>query len=163
MVCFCGRTVYEPPIPCGTLMHCTHPCPRPPPPCGHTRTPHACHEDPSPCPPCVHLTDKQCACGKKTVPNVRCSLETEKVSCGTVCGKLLRCGFHHCQRSCHADDCGRCTATCGKLRKLWYVQKHLYLGMCFDIVLLVSQITTPVLFLATLPLAAPNQTHVQHS
>ncbi|KAJ3566139.1 hypothetical protein NP233_g7178 [Leucocoprinus birnbaumii] len=65
-----------------------------------------------------------CACGKKTVQNVRCSLESEKVSCGAVCGRLLSCGFHHCERSCHADDCGKCTATCGKLRKSCLPDHH---------------------------------------
>ena len=121
MLCSCGRTVYDPPIPCGTIMQCNYPCSRPPPPCGHPRVPHTCHPNSSQCPPCAHLTTKECACGKKTVHNVRCSLEREKVSCGSACGKLLSCGFHHCERSCHADNCGRCTAPCGKVRKLWCV------------------------------------------
>ncbi|TFK41756.1 hypothetical protein BDQ12DRAFT_733207 [Crucibulum laeve] len=124
MVCFCGRTVFEPPIPCGTRIQCHYPCPRPPPPCGHPRTPHSCHEDPTPCPACPCLTTKECACGKKMVPNVRCSLEREKVSCGTVCGKLMGCGFHHCERLCHGDDCGPCTTPCGKSRKLCLPNNH---------------------------------------
>ena len=85
MICYCGRTILEPPIPCGTRINCQHPCARPRLPCGHPKTPHACHEDPTPCPTCPVLTEKQCACGKKMVPNVRCS--QEKVSCGTTCGK----------------------------------------------------------------------------
>ncbi|EPQ53520.1 hypothetical protein GLOTRDRAFT_45377 [Gloeophyllum trabeum ATCC 11539] len=116
MICHCGRTILEPPIPCGTRINCTYPCARPPPPCGHPKSAHACHEDPAPCPPCPFLTAKRCACGKKIVDNVKCS--QEKVSCGTVCGKLLGCGFHHCQRLCHGDDCGSCSAVCGKPRKL---------------------------------------------
>ena len=124
MVCFCGRTVYDPPIPCGAVMHCCYSCSRPSPPCGHPRTPHVCHEDPSSCPPCVHLTTKQCACGKKAMQNIRCSLENEKISCGTTCEKLLDCGFHRCKRSCHPGECGKCTATCGKLRKSWYVSRR---------------------------------------
>ncbi|KAF8629368.1 hypothetical protein AX17_005664 [Amanita inopinata Kibby_2008] len=124
MVCFCGRTVIEPPIPCGTKIVCNYQCPRPPPPCGHPRTPHTCHEDPVPCPPCAFLAKKPCACGKKEVDNVRCSLEREKVSCGVTCGKLMSCGFHHCQRLCHAGECGRCTAQCGKDRKLCLPAHH---------------------------------------
>lgn len=72
-----------------------------------------------PCPPCPFLTSKPCACGKNVVNNVRCS--QEKVSCGTACGKLLDCGFHHCARVCHGGDCGTCALTCGKPRKLWYL------------------------------------------
>ncbi|TBU61184.1 hypothetical protein BD310DRAFT_1037442 [Dichomitus squalens] len=124
MVCYCGRTVLEPPIPCGTRMACMYPCPRPPPLCGHPKMPHLCHEDPTPCPPCVHLTTKQCACGKKMVDHVKCSQAQEKVSCGATCGKLLPCGFHHCERSCHADACGDCHATCGKPRKLCLPALH---------------------------------------
>ena len=137
MVCYCGRTILEPPIPCGTQIRCNYQCPRPPPPCGHPRTQHSCHEEPSPCPLCPFLATKRCACGKRMVGNVRCSLENDKVSCGTICGKyvdlqlglttsrlllcrLMTCGFHHCERLCHSDICGPCTASCGKSRKLWY-------------------------------------------
>ena len=70
-------------------MQCTYPCLRPAPSCGHPTTPHTCHEDTVSCPPCPFLATKLCACGKKLVPNVRCSLETDKVSCGTICGKYV--------------------------------------------------------------------------
>ncbi|KAH9928987.1 hypothetical protein B0H21DRAFT_837372 [Amylocystis lapponica] len=122
MICHCGRTILEPPIPCGTRINCPYPCARPPPPCGHPKAQHACHEDPAPCPPCPFLASKRCACGKKMVDNVQCS--REKVSCGTTCGKLLGCGFHHCERLCHGDDCGPCTAVCGKARKLCLPAHH---------------------------------------
>ncbi|KIJ15343.1 hypothetical protein PAXINDRAFT_115013 [Paxillus involutus ATCC 200175] len=133
LMCPCGRTTLEPPISCGTRVDCAYPCARPPP-CGHPSVPHLCHEvgvvagadtpdeglglgseEPGACPPCPFLTRKICACGKKMVDNVRCS--QERVSCGSVCGRLLACGFHQCQRLCHADECGTCTAVCGKSRK----------------------------------------------
>ncbi|KZT70504.1 hypothetical protein DAEQUDRAFT_708602 [Daedalea quercina L-15889] len=122
LICNCGRTILEPPIPCGTRISCHYPCARPPPPCGHPKAQHACHEDPIPCPPCPFLASKPCACGKKMVDNVRCS--QEKVSCGTPCGKLLSCGFHHCERLCHGDDCGSCHANCGKPRRLCLPALH---------------------------------------
>ncbi|KAG1722751.1 hypothetical protein EDB19DRAFT_1930311 [Suillus lakei] len=120
LICPCGRTALEPPIPCGTVMTCSYPCARPSPPCGHSRVPHVLEA--SPCPPCPFLTSKQCACGKKMVDNVRCA--QERVSCGTVCGKSLACGFHHCERLCHADDCGTCIAVCGKSRKSCLPAQH---------------------------------------
>lgn len=117
LICHCGSTVVLPPIPCNFVIDCRHPCIRPSD-CGHPRLPHACHENPE-CPPCPYLTVKQCACGKRTVPNVRCSTDPKKVSCGAVCGKLLRCGWHRCRKSCHAP--GECEEkddqTCLKARK----------------------------------------------
>ncbi len=179
MICHCGRTVLEPPIPCGTRIACTYPCARPPPPCGHPKTQHACHEDPTPCVPCIFLASKQCACGKKMVDNVRCS--QEKVSCGTKCGKyvlalasaycpllklrhvfrLLACGYHHCERSCHGDACGKCNALCGKSRKLWYVLVYvsrlegilIYPTLVFPLIIL-------ALFLAMHPLRVTSRRRV---
>ncbi|GAA5838784.1 hypothetical protein JCM9279_003861 [Rhodotorula babjevae] len=117
LVCHCGSTVVLPPIPCNFVIDCRHPCIRPAE-CGHPRLPHACHEDPA-CPPCPYLTTKPCACGKREVPNVRCSTDQRKVSCGTVCGKLLRCGWHRCRKTCHSA--GECETaddqTCLKPRK----------------------------------------------
>ncbi|KAL0958181.1 hypothetical protein HGRIS_000344 [Hohenbuehelia grisea] len=76
------------------------------------------------CPPCPHLVSKMCACGKKMVDNVKCFTATEKVRCGGVCGKSMACGFHHCERICHADPCGDCTAPCGKARKSCLPEMH---------------------------------------
>nr|GAT42730.1 predicted protein [Mycena chlorophos] len=129
LICSCGLTVLEPPIPCGTVIQCPHPCSRPPPTCGHPRTPHSCHPDSVSCPPCPFLTSKKCMCGKKVVGNVRCS--QERVGCGAVCGKVLACGAHTCERVCHApegvgDDggCGPCSAPCGKPRRLCHPGQH---------------------------------------
>ncbi|KAF7300671.1 R3H domain-containing protein [Mycena chlorophos] len=129
LICSCGLTVLEPPIPCGTVIQCPHPCSRPPPTCGHPRTPHSCHPDSVSCPPCPFLTSKKCMCGKKVVGNVRCS--QERVGCGAVCGKVLGCGAHTCERVCHApegvgDDggCGPCSAPCGKPRRLCHPAQH---------------------------------------
>ncbi|KAG7446740.1 uncharacterized protein BT62DRAFT_948549 [Guyanagaster necrorhizus] len=124
LICFCERTVLEPPIPCGTEIKCSYPCVMPAPPCGHPKTPHPCHGDDIPCPPCFSLTKRLCACGKNEVDNIKCSLPREKVGCGTVCGKLMGCGFHRCERICHSDDCGVCTSICGKSRKLCLPSHH---------------------------------------
>ncbi|KAF8800801.1 hypothetical protein BYT27DRAFT_7227305 [Phlegmacium glaucopus] len=98
LVCSCDLTVYDPPIPCGTVMQCFYPCLRPAPPCGHPATSHMCHGDTS-------------------VPKVRCSLETEKVSCGNVDGMWV-------PSLCHSDECGNCTAPCGKARKYRLPDHH---------------------------------------
>ncbi|SPO28619.1 related to Shuttle craft protein [Ustilago trichophora] len=117
LICHCGRTVLEPPVPCGTQIRCSFPCVRPPPNCGHPKMPHDCHEE-EPCPPCVYLTDKVCHCQKHIVKNVPCS--RSRVSCGQPCDALLNCGFHRCQGICHiaGQECAPCAQICGKPRRL---------------------------------------------
>ncbi|KAJ7136015.1 hypothetical protein C8R44DRAFT_609441 [Mycena epipterygia] len=124
LICPCGLTVLEPPIQCGTRIQCTYQCPRPPPACGHPRTQHICHDDAVGCPPCPFLTTKKCMCGKKELGNVRCA--QERVACGSVCGRLLGCGYHHCERLCHTaeEGCGACVLACGKPRKLCLPLHH---------------------------------------
>lgn len=98
--CRCGRTVAQPPIPCGTILPaCPYPCTieRP---CGHNDR-HLCHF--GECPPCIALVDKMCSGGHRIMKNVPCNMES--ISCGATCGKVLPCGEHTCQMRCHAGDC----------------------------------------------------------
>ena len=118
--CHCGRTVLHPPLPCGTKSPaCGFNCERNKS-CGHPQVTHNCHGDEEECPKCPFLMEKGCICGKKTLRNQQCW--RNDVSCGEVCGKLLRCGSHHCRRTCHGpgecEDLGRsCQQTCGKAKK----------------------------------------------
>lgn len=63
-----------------------------------------CH--PGPCPPCTAFIKKSCPCGVQT-REVKCSV-TEPFVCDGVCGKLLNCGGHKCEKSCHTGPCGDC-------------------------------------------------------
>ncbi|KAI8323498.1 hypothetical protein GQ54DRAFT_296704 [Martensiomyces pterosporus] len=122
LACSCGRTRLMPPIPCGTtLPPCHHPCQRTRA-CGHVSlTTHECHPDNVPCPPCPVLVMTRCMCGNREMKNIPCH-RSNAASCGNICNKLLPCGGHRCQRSCHRPDepCLRgqpCRQACGKLRK----------------------------------------------
>jgi transcriptional repressor NF-X1 len=61
-------------------------------------------------------------CGKKTLKNQQCWLRD--VRCGEVCGKMLKCGSHHCQKPCHRlGECEdahgqQCKQPCGKLKSV---------------------------------------------
>ncbi|KAI9204843.1 uncharacterized protein BJ171DRAFT_442072 [Polychytrium aggregatum] len=119
--CHCGRTVVFPPIPCNTPPpKCSHPCIRPLP-CGHpTMSRHNCHPDTETCPPCVLFVERDCACGKKKMNNVRCSSKVVP-SCGQVCGKVISPCGHTCRRFCHSGACVdgeafKCLDKCGKIR-----------------------------------------------
>lgn len=93
--CACGRTVLEPPVPCGMVVACRLPCHRPPPPCGHPKVAHQCHSDDQACPPCVYLTTKQCRCGKSQIANVPCSRDRSRINCSKPCDEILNCGYQY--------------------------------------------------------------------
>jgi transcriptional repressor NF-X1 len=119
--CHCGRSVLYPPLPCGTEPPpCRYDCERPKA-CGHPQTPHNCHTDDESCPKCPFLTEKPCLCGKRLLKNQPCWLADAR--CGLVCGELLKCGSHSCQKQCHRpSDCEDsvlpCKQPCGKIKKL---------------------------------------------
>ncbi len=115
--CNCGRTVLQPPQPCGTQPPaCQAQCTRPTH-CGHPQVQHHCHMDES-CPKCPYLVEKSCMCGKKMLKNQPCWLE--QVSCGEPCGHRLKCGIHFCRKPCHRNgecedaDSKSCPHQCGK-------------------------------------------------
>ncbi|KAK6538179.1 FKBP12-associated protein [Orbilia ellipsospora] len=70
-----------------------------------------CHA--GPCPPCSSMGPSQpCFCGKE-VSQKRC-VDTDYEngwSCGHVCGDLMPCGEHTCERRCHGGVCGACEVT----------------------------------------------------
>jgi transcriptional repressor NF-X1 len=115
--CNCGRTVLQPPLPCGTNPPpCRFQCERARD-CGHPQVPHTCHQDDETCPKCPFLTAKPCLCGKNHLKNQPCWLQD--VRCGEICGRKLKCGFHRCRKSCHrpgdCEDSGQpCQQLCGK-------------------------------------------------
>ena len=118
--CNCGRTVARAPLPCGSRPpKCNFPCQRPTG-CGHQQVPHNCHLDSEECPKCPFLTEKRCLCSKKVLKNQPCWRSDGL--CGIVCGKMLKCGSHTCQKTCHKDgECEdalqRCQQPCGKPKK----------------------------------------------
>lgn len=118
--CHCGKTVLQPPLPCGTpAPPCRFECDRPKS-CGHPRVSHTCHGDMEKCPKCPFLMVKSCLCRKNTLKNQPCFLT--EVRCGEVCGNKLKCGSHLCRKLCHrsgdCEDVGRsCQQACGKAKK----------------------------------------------
>lgn len=115
--CACGKTVLQPPQPCGVKPpECRFDCTRGRT-CGHPQIKHQCHEDEEACPKCPFLVEKPCICGKKTLKNQPCWFT--EVRCGLPCGKKLKCGIHTCQSLCHrsgaCDDATTpCSQPCGK-------------------------------------------------
>ena len=101
MTCHCGKTIVEPPIPCGTLPpNCKEPCIRQHD-CEHV-VQHVCHNNEF-CPLCPFLVNKMCMGNHAVRFNVPCHLTD--VSCGERCQKLLPCSLHSCSQWCHKGDC----------------------------------------------------------
>lgn len=119
--CACGRTVLQPPMPCGTKPpECRFDCTRQRT-CGHPQTKHQCHLDTEPCPKCPFLVEKPCICGKRTLKNIPCWFT--EVRCGLPCGKKLKCGIHYCQSLCHRsgqceDATSQCHQPCGRQKSV---------------------------------------------
>ena len=119
--CHCGKTILQPPLPCGTVApKCRFECERPKR-CEHPRISHHCHGDEENCPKCPFLTTKPCMCGKKALKNQPCWLLD--VRCGEVCGRKLKCGSHFCRKPCHrpgqCEDVERaCHQSCGRAKKI---------------------------------------------
>lgn len=119
--CHCGKTILQPPSPCGTTPPpCRFECERVKS-CDHPRIPHNCHGDEENCPKCPFLREKTCLCGKKNLKNQPCWLTD--VRCGEVCRRKLRCGSHFCRKPCHrageCEDVGKtCQQACGKAKNI---------------------------------------------
>ena len=82
-----------------------------------------CHA--GPCPPCKHMGPVQsCFCGKSSTSR-RCAETNYETgwSCGEICGDLMPCGEHTCQKPCHEGLCGACELQmdcrcyCGKVEQ----------------------------------------------
>lgn len=106
--CWCEKEIEPlslpglPPHSCGQTCSkkrvgkCPHPCDL------------ICHA--GPCPPCRHMGPSlSCFCGKETT--AKPCLDTNYDSgwsCGQICGDILPCGQHTCERGCHEGLCGSC-------------------------------------------------------
>lgn len=109
--CFCGR-LKNPKFKPGQTPHsCGQSCARPRS-CKHPCN-LLCH--PGPCEPCSVLVTTTCWCGK-LAKDLRCSDSEvqQQRTCNQTCGRLLDCGLHKCQDTCHAGDCQSCTIQRGK-------------------------------------------------
>ncbi|XP_011083338.1 NF-X1-type zinc finger protein NFXL1 [Sesamum indicum] len=73
---------------------------------------HVCHETchPGPCGECELLPSKikTCCCGKTSLNEDRRSCLDPIPTCSQICGKILPCGLHRCQDTCHSGVCPPC-------------------------------------------------------
>lgn len=77
-----------------------------------------CHEND--CPPCSFTSIQPCLCGAEKTKR---PCNDTKWQCNRVCNKLYGCGFHKCEKVCHAGECGLCpnsglrSCPCGATKK----------------------------------------------
>ncbi len=120
--CHCRKTKIYAPVACSTPPPaCNYPCTRPKI-CGHPQLEHNCHTDAEDCPRCPYLVERKCLCGKEMFAKGMMRAQPcwrQDVTCGRICGKMLECAAHTCQKTCHAPgECSSpCTQPCGKPRK----------------------------------------------
>lgn len=90
--------------------------------CGHACQ-NICHpiNDDEGCGECEAMLDVTCFCGA-AVAKLPCAVTSDRFACGEVCGRMLNCGKHHCEKKCHPGKCDPCetsvlvvtTCACGK-------------------------------------------------
>jgi transcriptional repressor NF-X1 len=106
--CGCGRTrVTAKCVASDVDVSCHKPCGKQLN-CGQHFCELVCHT--GPCPECTVKKTQQCFCGQHK-KEVDCSVENALIdtySCGQICGNLLKCGNHKCQKTCHFGDCDTC-------------------------------------------------------
>eukprot|EP01083_Nonionella_stella_P094498 265140_1 len=128
--CFCGKVIFDHeyrasythassiPHSCGDICnkkrgtHCPHACPG------------ECH--PGPCEACKLPSDRKsaCPCGKLSYSLLCGQTETKQRLCTQLCDKLLKCGNHRCESTCHHGECKPCDIKteqecfCGKNKTL---------------------------------------------
>lgn len=89
------------------LFSCNSTCAKPLS-CGNHNCIENCH--PGSCGECEFLPQriKRCHCGKTPLEGIRSSCLDPIPTCSQICGKVLRCGIHHCKEMCHEGECGPC-------------------------------------------------------
>ncbi|KAL4796671.1 hypothetical protein BDV19DRAFT_360754 [Aspergillus venezuelensis] len=119
--CWCEKEVDPRPLPGLPPHSCGQTCSRKrkgcPHPCDAT-----CHA--GPCSPCTAMGPIQdCFCGRNSSTKRCQDTDYERGwSCGEICGDLLPCGEHTCDRPCHEGLCGACEVKidarcyCGKVQ-----------------------------------------------
>lgn len=139
-VCFCGKR-QDPPSDLYLTPHsCGEPCgkalEKEVPGSGMAKEdlcPHLCvlQCHPGPCPPCKAFAPaRRCPCGKQVI-TTRCSDRKSVLTCGQRCDKLLACGRHRCEQTCHVGPCDPCdvlvNASC-------FCKKKIEVVLCGDMV-----------------------------
>lgn len=105
--CSCGSETTR--VRCGQAkpFSCGRQCLRPLD-CGKHACQSNCHSDL--CDPCEAVLVRNCFCGKtaEEVPCASGAVAGTEYSCGDKCGKLLDCGNHQCDLTCHPGSCPPC-------------------------------------------------------
>ncbi|XP_058799057.1 protein shuttle craft-like [Phymastichus coffea] len=104
-LCFCGKTT----APIWNRQDIAHSCGEI---CGRSRTDIKCiHKctllcHPGCCPPCDAMVTKSCGCGRMQQTQ-KCSTDT-LIVCKDICGRVLNCNVHKCEKPCHHGSCEPC-------------------------------------------------------
>ncbi|CAH9141046.1 unnamed protein product [Cuscuta epithymum] len=139
-MCFCGKR-QDPPSDLYLTPHsCGEPCGKPlekdviPGSGGLSKEdlcPHNCvlQCHPGPCPPCkAFAPPRSCPCGRKRI-TTRCSDRKSVLTCGQRCNKLLSCGRHRCEQTCHVGSCDHCQV---RVSAFCFCKKKTEVVLCGD-------------------------------